>query len=59
MRGFILNSNNENIKTCPKCNKKQDINNLYYLDCGNKFTRFDGLKLLRCPKMQSISGLRK
>ena len=58
MRGFILNSNAENTKTCPKCNEEQDINNLYCFNCGNKFTRFDGLKLLRCPKCNQFQDLK-
>lgn len=58
MRGFILNSNDENIKTCPKCNEEQDINNLYCFNCGNKFTRFDGLTLLRCPNCSQFQDLK-
>ena len=58
MRGFILNSKEENTKTCPKCNEEQDINNLYCFNCGNKFTRFDGLTLLRCPNCSQFQDLK-
>ena len=53
-----MNSSDKNTKLCPKCNEEQDINNLYCSNCGNKFTRFDGIKQLRCPGCGQFQDLK-
>ena len=53
-----MNSSNEDMKTCPKCNEEQEINNLHCFNCGYKFIRFDALKQVQCPNCNQFQDLK-
>lgn len=51
-----MNSNDENTKTCPKCNERQDINNLYCFNCGYNFISFNEVGEIKCPNCNQFQN---